>query len=167
MSGGEPEAVPRRGPLGTADRVALAVATLAGVGYAPLVPGTVGSALTAAVVGAVQPRRPALALAAGLVALAGAWAAGRAERVLGAKDARPIVIDEVAGMAVSALAVPPAPLPLALAFVLFRLFDVTKPFPAHRSQRLPGGLGVMADDLIAGAYALAALAALRVLAEWP
>jgi phosphatidylglycerophosphatase A len=65
------------------------------------------------------------------------------------------VIDEVAGMMLAVLVVPPTPSTLLVAFALFRVFDVLKPFPANVSQRLRGGLGVMVDDLVAGLYALA------------
>jgi phosphatidylglycerophosphatase A len=95
---------------------------------------------------------------------AGFWSAGRAETLLGGKDPGAIVIDEVAGMALAVVLVPPTPWPLAAGFVLFRLFDVVKPFPAGAVQRAPGAVGVMVDDLVAGAYAAAGLALLdRVL----
>ena len=99
-----------------------------------------------------------LALTALLVAVIvlGTWAAGEAERALGGgKDPGAIVIDEVAGMMLAVLVVPPTLAIVAVAFLLFRVFDVTKPFPANVSQRLRGGIGVMMDDLIAGLYALA------------
>jgi phosphatidylglycerophosphatase A len=101
-----------------------------------------------------------LVLTALLVAVVGlgTWAADVAERALGGKDPGAIVIDEVAGMMLSVLLVPPTPLVLLSAFVLFRVFDVLKPFPANIAQRLRGGLGVMVDDLIAGLYALALVA---------
>ena len=93
----------------------------------------------------------------------GVWAASRVERILGAKDPGVIVVDEVAGMLVSVLAVPRTPIVLIAAFLLFRIFDVWKPFPARQSQLVGGGVGVMLDDLIAGAYALAVLVAARAL----
>ena len=97
-----------------------------------------------------------LALTALLVAVTvlGTWAAGEAERALGGgKDPGAIVIDEVAGMMLAVLVVPPTLAIVVVAFLLFRVFDVTKPFPANVSQRLRGGIGVMMDDLIAGLYA--------------
>jgi len=99
-----------------------------------------------------------LALTALLVAVTvlGTWAAGEAERALGGgKDPGAIVVDEVAGMMLAVLVVPPTLAIVVVAFLLFRVFDVTKPFPANVSQRLRGGPGVMMDDLIAGLYALA------------
>jgi phosphatidylglycerophosphatase A len=101
-----------------------------------------------------------------IVTLVGTWAAGRAEHVLGAKDPGAIVIDEVAGMTLSVLAFPLTLPTLAVGFVLFRFFDIVKPFPARVSQRARGGVGVMVDDLIAGLYSLAGLALLRALFGW-
>ena len=91
------------------------------------------------------------------VTVLGIWAGGEAERALGVKDPGAIVVDEVAGMTLSVLVLPRTPAVLVVGFFLFRVFDVLKPFPANVSQRLPGGLGVMVDDLIAGVYALALL----------
>jgi phosphatidylglycerophosphatase A len=93
-----------------------------------------------------------------VIAWAGIFVCTRAEAAYG-HDAKPIVIDEVAGMAVTFLLVPwPADstdrwILCGAGFVLFRIFDVLKPFPANRAQSLPGGRGVMTDDLIAGLYA--------------
>ena len=101
------------------------------------------------------------------VVLAGTWAAQQAERVLGVKDPGAIVIDEVAGMTLAVLAFPLTLSTLAVGFLLFRLFDVTKPFPARASERAPGGLGVMVDDLIAGLYAAIVLGLLRTMTRWP
>jgi phosphatidylglycerophosphatase A len=126
------------------------------VGRAPLAPGTVASAVTAVVLWLLQLSTPALLALLILVTALGTWAAEQAERALGGgKDPGAIVVDEVAGMTLSVLAVPLSLPALLAAFLLFRVFDVVKPFPANVSQRLRGGLGVMADDLIAGLYALA------------
>ena len=91
----------------------------------------------------------------------GIWASGRAEHSLGAKDPGIIVIDEVAGMLLSVLLLPRTVPVLLAGFLLFRVLDVWKPFPARTSQDLPGGFGVMVDDLVAGAYALLLLLAAR------
>jgi len=101
------------------------------------------------------------------VTLAGTWAAHRAERLLGAKDPGAIVIDEVAGMTLTVLPFPPTVAVLAVGLVLFRIFDITKPFPARASQRVAGGIGVMVDDLIAALYALAVIAIGRAALAWP
>ena len=103
-----------------------------------------------------------LIVATAAVTAVGLWASGRVERMVGRKDPGVIVIDEVAGMMVSVLFLPRTWPVLLTAFFLFRLFDVWKPFPARQSQVITGGVGVMIDDLIAGAYALAVVAAARV-----
>ena len=97
----------------------------------------------------------------------GIWAGERVERALGVKDPGVIVIDEVAGMMLSVLTLPRTIPVLLVAFVLFRILDTWKPFPAHRSQALAGGFGVMVDDLIAGLYTLVALAAARAVLGFP
>lgn len=132
----------------------LAIATGAGSGYAPMASGTVGSVVGLVLWLALAGLSPlGYAAASASVALLGVWAAGRASEIFRRHDDGRITIDEVAGMLVS-LAWLPARLEVAaLAFVLFRLFDIWKPFPAGAAERLPGGLGVMADDLVAGVYA--------------
>jgi phosphatidylglycerophosphatase A len=98
-------------------------------------------------------------LIAGLFAV-GTWAGTTAERYFGSIDPGPIVIDEVVGMLIT-LAFLPVGLAAAFAgFLLFRVFDVIKPFPAGRLERLHGGLGVMSDDAMAAVYANVSLRAL-------
>jgi phosphatidylglycerophosphatase A len=95
------------------------------------------------------------------VVLVGIWASHHVEHLFACKDPGLIVIDEVAGMMVSVALVPRTGPVLVCAFFLFRLFDIWKPFPAHDAQSLPGGAGVMVDDLIAGLYALLLIMAAR------
>lgn len=140
---------------------------MGGVGYAPVAPGTAASALTAVLLWLLPPSHPALVLFVVVVTAAGTWAAEVTERALGRKDPGAIVIDEVAGMAVSVLLLPRTAAVLVAAFVLFRVFDVVKPYPANALQRLRGGAGVMLDDLVAGVYALLVLLAARAVAGWP
>ena len=156
--------MPRTGVL---DRVAVLIATVFGVGYAPLAPGTVASVVTVIFLGLVPFSRAGLVVFLLLVVIVGTWAAHRAERVIGGKDPGAIVIDEVAGMTLSVVAFPLTPEVLAMGLALFRVFYVVKPPPAHQSQRLRGGVGVMIDDLIAGLYALAIIALSRSLTGWP
>jgi len=144
-------------------RLAVAIATVGGVGRAPFAPGTVASALTILVLWLIPFSRVGLVAFFIVVTVVGTWAAEHAERAIGTKDPGAIVIDEVAGMALSVLLVPLTATILALAFVLFRVFDVVKPPPARQAQALPGGFGVMVDDLFAGLYALAVVAALHAL----
>jgi phosphatidylglycerophosphatase A len=162
-----PEAESAVGRLTAVDRIALAIATAGGAGYSPVAPGTAGSAVAALLLWVVPFSRSGLAVFFVVVTLVGTWAAHRAERVLGGKDPGRIVIDEVAGMTLSVLAFPLTVPVLVAGFFLFRLFDVVKPPPAHASQRLRGGVGVMIDDLVAGAYALAVLGVARALVGWP
>ena len=136
------------------------LATGFGLGRLPIAPATWASlavallflALAAGSQAALDPLPIGIAIVI-LVPVA-VWAAGEAESELG-HDARPIVIDEIVGMLVSIWFVPhagsgpPAAL-LFAAFLLFRLFDIAKPFPIGVSQKLPGGLGVVADDVLAG-----------------
>lgn len=107
---------------------------------------------------------------AGLAAVAtgvGIWAAGRVEAASGLKDPRIIVMDEVAGMLVAALGRPRGWGWLLALFFLFRVMDIWKPFPIRRLQDWPGGLGVVADDLLAGLYANALVRLARLLPGVP
>jgi len=94
------------------------------------------------------------------------WLSHRMERIYG-RDAHQIVIDEIVGMQITLLAAKPHWVTGLAGFLLFRIFDILKPFPAGRSQRLPGGWGVVTDDVIAGIYALAALLLIRRLTALP
>jgi phosphatidylglycerophosphatase A len=151
-----------------AERLAVLVATAGGVGYAPVAPGTVASAVTVVAVWLLKPSVAGLMAASVIVIVGGTLAAQGAERALGGgKDPGAIVIDEVAGMLLTVLFAPATPVALAVGFVLFRIFDVVKVFPADRAERLPGGIGVMLDDVISGLYGLGVLAVLRTLFAWP
>ena len=97
------------------------------------------------------------------VVVVGIWASHRVEDALERTDPGVIVIDEVAGMMVSVALLPRTPAVLFCAFLLFRLFDIWKPFPAREAQALRGGFGVVVDDLIAGAYALVLVMGARML----
>lgn len=134
---------------------------MGGAGYSPVASGTVGSAVTVVALWLIPFTERSLAITCLAVTLVGIWASDRVERATGRKDPGIIVIDEVAGMMVSVLLLPLTVPVLIAGFFLFRLFDVWKPFPAHGSQKLGGGLGVMIDDLIAGTYALAILLVAR------
>lgn len=129
--------------------------------------GTVGSFVTLIALWLIPFTTRSLLVALAVVTLVGIWAGSRVERAIDAKDPGIIVIDEVAGMLVSVLFLPRTIPVLVTAFLLFRLFDIWKPFPARQFQELHGGLGVMLDDLIAGAYALALIAISRALVGLP
>jgi phosphatidylglycerophosphatase A len=145
-------------------RLALAIATSLGLGYLPKAPGTWGSLAGILIYGVTVFYFPmpaasltltvtlalTLALAAG-----GVWAADRAANFAGREDPQFVVIDEVSGQHLTyALALVPLNWKyLLLGFILFRAFDIWKPFPARQAESLPGGLGIMADDWAAGLYA--------------
>ena len=174
-----PSAVAPRQRRTGADCLALAIATC-GVGYFPIAPGTLGSLVGVALYisvfafghqvlfahlehNEVTQRlvwtvKPTLALVTiFLVTMVGIWAGTRAERLIQKKDPSIVVIDEVAGQMIALLS---GPLWLHTwwsvlsAFLLFRLFDIWKPYPIRRLETLESGLGIMADDTVAGAYAL-------------
>ncbi len=126
-----------------------------------MAPGTVGSALALLVLWLLPSTTTARVVFLVVATVGGIAAAARVERMSGTKDPSIIVIDEVAGMTLSVLVLPLTPGVALVAFLLFRLFDVVKPFPANVSEALPGGFGVMVDDLIAGAYALLVVLGLR------
>jgi phosphatidylglycerophosphatase A len=123
----------------------------------------VGSFVTVVVIWLLPWTTFGLLVALVVVTLVGLWAGSRVERVLGRKDPGVIVIDEVAGMLLSVIGLPRSIPVLVTAFLLFRLFDIWKPFPARESQALSGGMGVMVDDLIAGLYALVLVMGARAL----
>lgn len=131
-----------------------------------MVPATVASAVLALVYAFLPVFGAAVDLGVtALVTVLAVWAAGLGDRIWG-HDAKRIVIDEGAGMAVTLCLQPAGWLTAVLAFFAFRFFDVWKPFPARRAERLPGGTGVVLDDVIAGVYAnLAVRLAARVLSE--
>jgi phosphatidylglycerophosphatase A len=136
----------------------LAVATALGAGYAPKAPGTAGSAVGLLLWLALPDVLWIQLLAIAIVSAAGVWSGSVAERHFGRRDPGQVVVDEVAGMMVTCVLNPLAgPGAMLVAFVLFRAADIVKPFPVNRLERLPGGAGIMADDLMAGVYANVAL----------
>ena len=143
------------------NQLALLIATTLGVGYAPIAPGTFGSA-AGLLLWAVMPRA-ASAHALTIVALfvVGSWSGTVAERHFGRTDPGQVVIDEVMGMLITLFMNPVGWRGALLGFLLFRIADVLKPFPANRLEALPGGIGVMADDAMAAVYANVALRAAR------
>jgi phosphatidylglycerophosphatase A len=130
-----------------------------GSGLAPVAPGTFGSVVGLAFGLAVAPLGFWFALAVTLVAtIAGVWICGESARKLGVHDHSAIVWDEVAGMMLTLLAAPASWWGIGLAFVLFRLFDVWKPWPIREVDHgMRGGLGIMLDDVMAAAMAAALL----------
>lgn len=174
--------IEKRKPAGAKDRLALAVTTF-GVGYLPLAPGTWGSAVGVAIylgveafnftwvdhfslahgfstAAATASANAVIGIAFLIFCLLGVWAAGRSTELLGNTDPPEAVVDEVIGVLITFLFIPfTASWGFILAgFLLFRLFDIWKPYPIDDLQGLPAGIGVCADDILAGVYAGVCLA---------
>jgi phosphatidylglycerophosphatase A len=135
-------------------RLGLLIATCGYLGFAPVAPGTVGSAVGVAVFYLVRASGLAWAQAAtiALVFVAGVWAGSIAEEQLGQTDPPPVIIDEVVGMLITLAWIPVTPLGAFVGFVLFRFLDVVKPWPSRQFESMHGGWGVMADDAMAAVY---------------
>ena len=147
-------------------KVAAAVATGFGAGYSPIAPGTAGSLVGLLLFwplrGLSAPFQVAVVV---VVFLAGTAAGARVARSMGVEDPGIVVVDEIVGMWTSLLFLPFTVGTAALGFLLFRVLDVIKPYPARDLEALPGGWGIMSDDLMAGVYANLALRA--ALLVWP
>jgi phosphatidylglycerophosphatase A len=149
-------------PKTTTDRLAVLIATAGGAGFMPKAPGTAG-ALAGVLLYLLMETLQAGAYLPHviiLVFIAGVLAARQVETFWG-HDSQRIVIDEVVGQWIAFCLIagrqPVSSFLVAMGFVLFRLFDIWKPFPLRRLEQLPGGAGVMADDVGAGFYALVVL----------
>jgi len=140
-------------------RLAILLATAGYVGHFPIAPGTAGSAAALLVFAALRfAGSPALELAVIVVLFAaGCWAGSVAERHYARTDPGFVVLDEVVGMLLTLVLVPVTWSGALIGFFLFRGFDIVKPFPARQCERLHGGLGIMADDVVAGIYGNLAL----------
>ena len=150
-------------PWSASDYLALSIATF-GVGYLPLIPGTFGSLVSVGIfLGFSQLLTGTTLFTVVLlfilaVTFSGIWAASRTEELSGRKDPGKVVVDEVAGQMLALLpltvfTLQPLTRAVIVSFILFRLFDIFKPYPAGRFERLKGGYGIMCDDLVAGGYA--------------
>jgi len=117
-----------------------------GLGYFPLAPGTVGTLLGIPIVW-LYPNNIFISFA---LILLGVWSSQQGEKLYGEKDSPRIVIDEIAGYYLAMFSLPLNPQYLLVSFIIFRVMDVFKPGPIGKLQSLPGGWGVMADDLAAG-----------------
>jgi len=148
------------------DRCATWLATGLGAGYSPLAPGTAGSAVGLVLFwGLSRLDLRAQVVITLLVLWAGVLAATRVERRLGREDPGLVVVDEIVGQWITLISLPFTPLTAVAGFLLFRVMDIVKPWPARQFERLHGGLGIMADDVMAGIYAQLALRV--VLLVWP
>lgn len=144
-------------------RLAVLVATAGGVGYAPVAPGTFGSAVGVVLYMLARgwPTSAQCVLVTALAAV-GIWAGGVAAVHFGREDPGPVVIDEVVGQFITLFAAGQQAWSVVLGFLLFRALDVVKPWPARSFERFPGGYGIMADDVMAGIYGFLALRVIRI-----
>ena len=138
---------------GWKDSLTASFASVMFLGYAPVASGTVGS-LPAIGVALWLKEKPAhLLVLAAVIFLLGIAASARAQKLFGDDDPSEVTIDEFVGMLLAFLWLPMTLHCVVTVFILFRLFDIFKPFPARQFERLGGGLGIMADDVVAGIYA--------------
>ena len=143
--------------FGNADlrgKTALLLATWFGTGAMPVTPGTFGTVASLPLILILNHATPLQKVSFLIVFIALAiWSSSLCARILGKKDPSEIVIDEVAGFLLTILFLPTSWTALLLAFVLFRIFDILKPFPIGALDRnIPGGTGIVVDDLLAGVY---------------
>ena len=137
-------------------RLAVFIATFVYTGLFPFAPGTVGSLGGLVVYGLIARLGAGVALEGFAIVVlygVGVWAAAAAERHFGGVDPGPVVIDEVVGMLITLFLVPVSVTGAIVGLLLFRVFDIVKPFPAGKLEELHGGFGVMSDDAMAGIYA--------------
>ncbi len=122
-------------------------------GFSPIAPGTAGTIVGAGLYLAIS-RLPGFyyGITVVIFLFVSCWLSGMAEGIFGKKDSERIVIDEIGGFLVTMVFLPPAPLNMLAGGLLFRFFDIAKPFPINRLQNLKGGFGVVADDVVAGIY---------------
>jgi phosphatidylglycerophosphatase A len=162
VSAPAPQAPPP--PRGLAEVTAHLLSVWFGCGHLPLAPGTWGTLGAIPLYLLLRPHGPAaVGLAAAGVTALGIWASGRVARRLGTEDPQIVCIDEVAGVLVTWTAAPPTTRALVAGFVAFRVFDQLKPWPASAAERLPGGPGIMLDDVAAGLWGALVLLAGRAL----
>jgi phosphatidylglycerophosphatase A len=158
-------------------RLAVILATFGYVGHFPIAPGTAGSAAALVLYALLRWLEFALGLGtpgsiflegAVIVALfaAGCWAGSVAEVHYGRTDPGYVVLDEVIGMLLTLIAIPVTWIGALVGFFLFRLFDIVKPFPARQCESFHGGLGIMADDGVAGIYGNIALRVILLVAPF-
>jgi phosphatidylglycerophosphatase A len=148
-------------PANAAEALALFLGTGAFTGLAPVASGTFGTLPAVALVWALPPMGTAAWLVMlAVVVVVAVWASERCRVLLDEEDPGRVVIDEVAGFLVTMTLVPLSPVTLVAGFLAFRLFDVVKPPPARQLEHMYGGVGIVADDLMAGVYANLLLQAL-------
>ncbi|MDP6686043.1 MAG: phosphatidylglycerophosphatase A [Candidatus Omnitrophota bacterium] len=135
------------------DRLCTLIASVFYIGYFPVAPGSMGSFAALFLYYFVRKSPELLGISIVACFFLGILTSQRAEKVLGRKDSGEIIIDEFTGMLLSLYLLPPTIGYVVAAFVLFRFFDIVKPKPINKLEKLPGSWGVMLDDLMAGVYA--------------
>lgn len=146
-------------------KIALILATWFGFGLAPVASGTFGTLAAVPLILLLNyfgEWYGAFALV--VVIVVAIWASDRTQELLGRTDPSEVVIDEVAGFLVTMLLLPTSLVNVVLGFVLFRFFDIVKPWPVRQTERLKGGFGIVVDDLLAGVYAHLCLRGILLLA---
>lgn len=138
------------------------IATGFGLGYSPIIPGTIGSLLGLPIL-FLQLSKPMWIGISICLFLIGVAVSTQAEKLFSKKDSRQIIIDEIVGCIVFLLLVPHIKWCIIVGFILYRILDIIKPFPACISQCLPGGWGVMMDDLIVAVYTGAIISLINLL----
>jgi phosphatidylglycerophosphatase A len=144
--------------------IATVISTFFGIGYLRVAPGTAGSLVALPLAWLISWNFGVVALCAAslMIYALGAWSCGLFAKRNAVEDPSECVIDEVAGQWLACAAAPLSLSGFAIAFVLFRFFDITKLWPVSLGERLPGGFGIMTDDIIAGMLTALIIAALRV-----
>ena len=138
-------------------RGALLLATAGGVGYVPFAPGTFGSMVGVALWAVLPSSWITQAIVIVALFVLGSWSGSVAEHHFGRTDPSQVVIDEVVGILMTLFLNPVGWAGALAGFLIFRVSDIVKPYPSNRFERLPGGVGVMADDAMAAVYANLAL----------
>jgi phosphatidylglycerophosphatase A len=144
-------------------RLAVFICTFGYVGFFPVAPGTIGSLAGLVVYGLLRWSGATWPMEAAVIVLlfvAGTWSGTHAERHFGTTDPGPGVIDEVVGMLITLFLLPSSWAVIVIGFLVFRVLDVIKPYPADRLERLHGGLGMMTDDVMSAVYSNLVLHAL-------
>jgi len=161
-----PSADPIHSPQSPIPVFPLAIATVFGIGYAPIAPGTFGSAAGLLLWWLLPASTATHAIVIVALFAVGSWSGNVAEHYFGRTDPGQVVIDEVMGMLITLFLNPVGWIGAILAFFLFRIFDVIKPYPSDRLERLHGGVGVMADDGMAAIYANLTLRVMLASSKW-
>ncbi len=143
-----------------------AIATVGYIGFVPIAPGTITAAITLTVYYAMPVDWRFLNFAVPAIAVLGIWASHYVAKKRGIDDPNFVVVDEAVGALISVMFLPKTIPVLVIGFLAFRFFDILKPLGIHRTQNLPGGLGIVVDDMLAGAYALLVTFALTAISRW-